>query len=276
MIKRGKIAARLNGKTKAFQKDPFFIIPRPVSLQKERAAAEINNGSASVDLRLGTWFLAMRPTAISLLEPGEPSGASRRLKRCTEELNLDVTIFNAIKNHINDKRPEMSPQSRAIRRALEDLKLNVTIYNELKDTFLASDSDNRLANLYHIRFGEDFILHPRSFVLGVTLEWMRFPSDLGGYVIGRSSWGRRGLIIATATGVHPGFTGCLTLELANLGDIPIAIRPGMTIGQIFIHPVDSRPGDKSVDQSSFACKRAPRLGHPEPDEIAIKLATASF
>lgn len=96
------------------------------------------------------------------------------------------------------------------------------------------------------------------------------------YLTGRSSWGRRGLTIATATGVHPGFTGCLTLELANLGDIPIAIRPGMTIGQLFLHNVECDASDLSVDQSGFVCKRAPRLGHPKIDHIAKALGRGSF
>jgi dCTP deaminase len=84
------------------------------------------------------------------------------------------------------------------------------------------------------------------------------------------------LVIATATGVHPGFTGCLTPELANLGDIPIAIQPGMTIGQLFLHSVVADEGDTSVDQSAFTCKRAPRLGHPQSDAVARKLARASL
>lgn len=59
---------------------------------------------------------------------------------------------------------------------------------------------------HYVRFGGEFILHPRSFVLGTTLEWIRLPLDLAAVVTGISSWGRRGLIIATATGVHPGYT----------------------------------------------------------------------
>ena len=73
-----------------------------------------------------------------------------------------------------------------------------------------------------------------------------------------------------------GFTGCLTLELANLGDVPISIRPGMTIGQLFIHGIDLKSDDPTVDQSGFACKRAPRLGDPQSDAIAQKLANASL
>ena len=57
----------------------------------------------------------------------------------------------------------------------------------------------QLTKQHYVAFGAPFILHPRQFVLAVTLEWIRLPSNLAGYVVGRSSWGRHGLIIATAT-----------------------------------------------------------------------------
>ena len=80
------------------------------------------------------------------------------------------------------------------------------------------------------------------------------------------------MIIATAVGVHPGFTGCLTLELTNVGEIPIAIKPGMTICQLFLHTVDSRSPE--IDKSPFACSRRPTLGKIKLDEVAKKLARA--
>ena len=95
----------------------------------------------------------------------------------------------------------------------------------------------RLMDDHYIPFGNNYILHPRDFVLGSTLEWIKLPYDLSGYVQGKSSWGRRGLVIATAVGVHCGFSGCLTLELSNLGEVPIAIYPGMKICQLFLHEV---------------------------------------
>ena len=100
-------------------------------------------------------------------------------------------------------------------------------------------SEAELTKSYYVPFGEQFILHPGTFVLGVTLEWIRLPRDLAAYVIGRSSWGRYGLIIATATGVHPRFTGCLTLELSNVGEIPIKVKPGASICQLFVHQIES-------------------------------------
>jgi dCTP deaminase len=234
MLKQSQIAARLNPSAENFEKDPFFFVPSPKALSQSGSPS--GNGAASLDLHLGTWFLTSRHTQIAMLEVGKPSVIERRLNTAGREMSLDESLIENLK-----------------------LRLNPPI------------REGQLVTSYHVRFGEDFILHPRSFVLGVTLEWMRLPSNLGGYVTGKSSWGRRGLIIATATGVHPGFTGCLTLELSNLGDIPIAIRPGLAIGQLFLHDVISADASFAVDGSSFVCKRQPKLGHPKTDDTARKL-----
>jgi dCTP deaminase len=61
------------------------------------------------------------------------------------------------------------------------------------------------------------------------------PSDLEAQVEGRSSWARVGLQIATATSVEPGFRGVLTLELSNVGTIPVELYPGVRIAQLFFH-----------------------------------------
>lgn len=85
-----------------------------------------------------------------------------------------------------------------------------------------------------IRYHQRFTLHPRQFVLGASLEYVRLPNNVAGQVIGRSSWGRLGLIIATATAVAPSFKGCITLELVNLGEVPIVVYPGFRIAQLVL------------------------------------------
>jgi dCTP deaminase len=89
----------------------------------------------------------------------------------------------------------------------------------------------------YIPFGRPFVLHPRQLVLGSTLEYISLPVDLMGVVLGRSSWGRLGLIIATASKIDPGFKGAITLELTNLGNVPIYLYPGSRIGQIVIDKI---------------------------------------
>ena len=81
----------------------------------------------------------------------------------------------------------------------------------------------------------------------VPIEYLRLPSDLMSYVVGRSTWGRLGLIVATAIGIHPGFAGPLTLELRNLGETPLRLYPGEPIAQLFFHPVQAgneQPGNQ--------------------------------
>ena len=88
---------------------------------------------------------------------------------------------------------------------------------------------------------QNFYLHPGEFVLASTLEWFRFPNDLAGRIEGRSSWGRRGLLVhATAGFVDPGFAGVLTFELSNTGGLPIELAPGLRIGQVCFFQMSSR------------------------------------
>jgi len=134
---------------------------------------------------------------------------------------------------------------------------------------IGKNSRVRLTKESYIPFGKPFILHPRNFVLAVTLEWIRLPKDLAAYVVGKSSWGRRGLIIATATGIHPSFTGCLTLELANVGELPIAVYPGMQICQLFLHQMTSV--NPETEASGFVAFGRPILGSLEPDTTAKRL-----
>jgi len=96
-------------------------------------------------------------------------------------------------------------------------------------------SIERMTTSVDVEVGDKLWLHPGQFVLGATLEFLRLPADLGAYVVGRSSWGRVGLLVATAIFVHPGFSGCLTLELVNHGESPIALYPGSRIAQLAVH-----------------------------------------
>jgi dCTP deaminase len=124
----------------------------------------------------------------------------------------------------------------------------------------------QLVDEYYVPLGTPFVLHPQHFVLGTTLEWIRLPACLAGYVLGRSTHGRRGLVIATATGVHPGYSGVLTLELTNVGEIPIEIVPGQAICQLFLHDVKEWE-EQNVDLSSFLGSLHPSLGVLKPDKI---------
>ncbi len=118
-----------------------------------------------------------------------------------------------------------------------------------------------------IDFGTPLIVHPHQFVLARTLEFVRLPHDLLAYVIGRSSWGRRGLIVATATVVHPSFAGPITLELKNVGEVPLALYPMDRVAQLTLHTVEGVPTD-GRKRSQFASNFTPTLGKCRDPETA--------
>lgn len=81
--------------------------------------------------------------------------------------------------------------------------------------------------------GGAFVLHPGEFALGTTLERVVLPDNVVGRLEGKSTLGRLGLMIHSTAGyVDPGWDGFLTLELANVANLPILLYPGMKIGQI--------------------------------------------
>jgi dCTP deaminase len=121
--------------------------------------------------------------------------------------SLDIRLGNEFRIFNSNKKPYIDPKD--------------------PDTFLG------LTKLVKIKDNEKFILHPREFVLGVTLEEINLPANIGARIEGRSSWGRLGLIVHSTAGyIDPGFKGRLTLEMSNIGNIPIILYPGLRICQL--------------------------------------------
>jgi dCTP deaminase len=81
-----------------------------------------------------------------------------------------------------------------------------------------------------VPMGEPFILQPREFALAITEEHLELDGDVLGRLEGRSSLGRIGIIVHGTAGLFdPGWRGKATLELSNLGIMPVALYPGMRI-----------------------------------------------
>ena len=107
----------------------------------------------------------------------------------------------------------------------------------------AEDTSKNVTDLQErvvLPLGQSLYLQPQQFVLGSTLEFIKVPHDCSASVLGKSSWGRVGLLVATAVTVQPGYTGSLTLELINEGDIPMQLWPGLRVAQLVVEQMDQR------------------------------------
>lgn len=112
--------------------------------------------------------------------------------------------------------------------------------------------------------GERFVLHPGELALGITLESITLPDDLVGWLDGRSSLARLGLMVhVTAHRIDPGWSGNIVLEFFNSGKLPLALRPGMAIGAMSFEtlsgpaerPYVKREDAKYRDQSGPVASR---------------------
>jgi dCTP deaminase len=152
-----------------------------------------------------------------------------------------------------------------LKKALRDGKIKITPAPDLEKQLGSCSIDLRLGNAFRIfesgfhgvidpqknagheftkeitvEKGTAFIMQPGDFVLATTVEKIEVPDDLLGNLEGRSSIGRLGIIIhSTAASIDPGMRGHITLELANMGKLPVALYPGMRICSISFEQLSS-------------------------------------
>ncbi len=105
-----------------------------------------------------------------------------------------------------------------------------------------------------VRMDPDFVLAPGQTVHGITTERLSLPPDLCGWIEGRSSIARLGLMVHVTSGfVHPGVNNHQVLEMTNLSRVPLRLRPGIRICQVVLE----RTEGEAVYRGQFAGQRNP-------------------
>ncbi|CAL4319102.1 dCTP deaminase [Buchnera aphidicola (Neophyllaphis podocarpi)] len=160
------------------------------------------------------------------------------------------------------------PDKKNIHGATIDIHLDNTfrIFRECNAGYIdLSLAENEINSLLHkvmsdeiiINKGNFFFLHPGQFALSTTLEIISIPNNLIGWLDGRSSLARLGLMVhATAHRIDPGWKGKIVLEFYNSGKLPLALYPKMIIGALSfetlsgssIRPYNCRSSAKYLNQ----------------------------
>ncbi|QCI22569.1 dCTP deaminase [Buchnera aphidicola] len=105
---------------------------------------------------------------------------------------------------------------------------------------LSSSKINRTSELAGIMSNEIIFskekpcfLQPGSLILSSTFENIKIPNNLVGWLDGRSSLARLGLMIhATAHRIDPGWKGNIVLEMFNAGKLTLVLHPKMKIAAL--------------------------------------------
>ncbi len=116
-----------------------------------------------------------------------------------------------------------------------DFKLSNTfrVFEHSKYAYIdlrAGIDTNDLMRRVDVPDGEAFTMQPGEFVLAATQEKLELADDVMARLEGRSSLGRLGILVHSTAGLFdPGWIGTATLELGNLGRMPVKLYPGMRI-----------------------------------------------
>lgn len=116
--------------------------------------------------------------------------------------------------------------------------------------------------------GEAFIIHPNEFALATTLEYVKLPDDLVARVEGRSSMGRLGVTMHVTAGfIDPGFEGKITLEISNIGAMPVALYPYQRVCQIVFETMTT-PSELPYGHPD---RNSKYMGQTRPESSRVKL-----
>ena len=110
---------------------------------------------------------------------------------------------------------------------------------------------------------DSVVLKPYEFILGATLEAISLPDYIVGQLTGKSSLARLGVMVHVTAGfIDAGFShppAQITLEILNVGNRPVRLHAGMSIGQMVFTrtqpcdmPYHKKPGAKYNGQLAAA------------------------
>ena len=114
-----------------------------------------------------------------------------------------------------------------------------------------------LTELIRVEDDRGFYILPRELVLASTNESLELAPDICGWLEGRSSFARMGLMVHATSGyLHPGSRGRQTLEISNMTNLPVIVYPGQRICQVIFQktispaktPYSKKKGAKYLDQ----------------------------
>lgn len=134
----------------------------------------------------------------------------------------------SIKRALNDNEIRVRPDHRPeqIQPASFDVRLGEKIYDVESDTYITAITGT-------------INLEPGKAYIGHTMDHVSLPNHIAAQLTGRSSVGRRGIIIhKTAGWIDPGFRGEITLELYNFSDEVQTFEVGDRIGQLVFFKLD--------------------------------------
>ncbi|MDL2246460.1 dCTP deaminase [Methanobrevibacter sp. OttesenSCG-928-K11] len=179
-----------------------------------------------------------------------------------------------IKKYLDDKKIIIDPleDEKQIQPSSVDLRIGkeFKVFKVIRKPYIDPLDEEDVASYMEsstVEDGKAFIIHPNEFALATTEEYIKVPDDLVARVEGRSSMGRLGVTMHVTAGyIDPGFEGKITLEISNIGAMPVALYPGQRVCQVVFETMTS-PSEKPYGHPD---RNSKYMGQKRPESSRIK------
>ena len=188
---------------------------------------------------------------------------------------MAILSDKTIKEYLKEGKIGFDPltDEKQIQPSSIDMRLGdeFKVFKVIRKPYIDPDDEEDLASYMEstiVPEGEAFIIHPNEFALATTLEYVKLPDDIVARVEGRSSMGRLGVTMHVTAGfIDPGFEGRITLEISNIGSMPVALYPGQRVCQIVFETMTT-PSELPYGHPE---RNSKYMGQTHPESSRIKL-----
>ncbi|MGN1363633.1 MAG: dCTP deaminase [Methanobrevibacter sp.] len=179
-----------------------------------------------------------------------------------------------LKEYIKNKKIVIDPlkDEEQIQPSSVDMRLGdeFKVFKVIRKPYIDPKDDEDLTSYMEsitVENNNAFIIHPGEFALATTYEYVKVPNDLVARVEGRSSMGRLGVTMHVTAGyIDPGFEGKITLEISNIGAMPVALYPGQRVCQLVFETM-TNPAEKPYGHPD---RNSKYMGQKSPETSRIK------
>ncbi len=188
--------------------------------------------------------------------------------------NMAILSDKTIKKYLKEGKIGFEPlqDEKQIQPSSVDMRLGdeFKVFKVIRKPYIDPEDEEDIASYMEsmiVPEGEAFIIHPNEFALATTLEYVKVPDDLVARVEGRSSMGRLGVTMHVTAGfIDPGFEGRITLEISNIGAMPVALYPGQRVCQIVFETMTT-PSELPYGHPE---RNSKYMGQTRPESSRIK------
>ncbi|WP_407414279.1 dCTP deaminase [Methanobrevibacter sp.] len=188
---------------------------------------------------------------------------------------MAILSDKTIREYLDDGKIVINPiiDEKQIQPSSVDMRLGdeFKVFKVIRKAYIDPKDEEEIASCMEeikVPEGDAFIIHPNEFALATTAEYVKLPDDIVARVEGRSSIGRLGVTMHVTAGfIDPGFEGNITLEISNIGAMPVALYPGQRVCQIVFETMTT-PSELPYGHPD---RNSKYMGQTKPESSRVKL-----